>query len=90
MDIVVEIFLEVYMELMLLIVPEKNLSKRHIFMAKILAVLVLLGVFALVIWGAVLLGDYGNLWGIAPIAAAVLISAAQITFGIILYNRHHD
>lgn len=90
MDILIEILLEVYMELMLLIVPEKNLSKKHILIAKILAVLVLAGVFALVIWGVVLIADYGNMLGVIPITVAGVISLAQIIGGIILYKRNHD
>ena len=89
MDVIVEIFLEVYIELMMLIVPEKNFGKKHIFIAKLAAILILLGVFALIIWGAILIGDYGNLWGIAPIGAAFVISSVQITLGIILYKKHH-
>ena len=90
MDIVVEILLEVYMELMLLIVPEKRLSKKHIVIAKIIAALVVLGVFALVLWGVWLIADLGRLIGILPIVLAVLISLAQIVGGIILYKKNHD
>lgn len=89
MDIVVEILLEVYMELMLLIVPEKNAGKKHIWIAKITAILVALGVFALVIWGGVLIADYNNLWGIVPVVVAIILSLAQIIAGIILFKKHH-
>lgn len=63
LELLGEIFLEVYMELMLLIVPEKNITKKHLVFAKIFAVFMLIGVFALIIWGAVLIGDCKNLWG---------------------------
>ena len=89
MDIVVEILLEIYMELMLLVIPEKNVSKKHIWITKIVAILVIGGIFALVIWGGVLIADYNNLWGIAPISVAVILSLAQIIAGIILYKKHH-
>ena len=89
MDLLVEILLEVYMELMILIAPEKNTSKGWRIASKIFAILVIFGVFALVLWGAVLISDYKNLWGIAPIAVAVLISLFQIIAGIILYKRNH-
>lgn len=89
MDIVIEILLEIYMELMLLIVPEKNVSKKHIRIAKITAVLVVVAVFALFIWGAVLITDYNNLWGILPIGISVAVSAAQIIAGIVLFKKHH-
>ena len=89
MDIVIEILLEIYMELMLLIVPEKRVTKGVKTLAKILAVLMLLVVFGLVILGAILLFDYQNPWGWLPLIAAIVISVAQIVAGIILYKRHH-
>jgi hypothetical protein len=89
MDMIIEILLEVYMELMFLVVPEKNASKKHIWIAKIAAILVVLGIFALVIWGGVLIADHNNLWGMIPIAVAVVISLAQIIAGIMLYKNHH-
>lgn len=89
MDILVEAFLEIYMELMFLIVPEKNLSKKHIIIAKILAICVLAGLFALVLWGVYLIADKNNMLGILPIAVAVVISVVQIVLGILLYKKHH-
>lgn len=58
--------------------------------AKIIAVLVVIGIFALVIWGASLIIDHNNLWGIAPISAGVIISLIQVIAGIILYKKNHD
>ena len=89
MDIVIEILLEIYMELMLLIVPEKRVTKGVKTLAKILAVLMLLVVFGLIIWGAILLFDYQTPWGWLPLIAAIAISVAQIVAGIVLYKRHH-
>lgn len=89
LDIIVEIFLEVYMELMLLIVPSKNATKKHLFFAKLIAIIALLGVFALIIYGAILVFDYNNLWGLIPLALALIISIIQIVLGIILYKKHH-
>lgn len=89
MDMVIEILLEIYMELMLLVIPEKNVSKKYIRIAKIVAILVIVGIFALAIWGGVLVADYNNLWGIAPISVAVILSLAQIIAGIILFKKHH-
>ena len=89
MDIFIEIFLEIYMELMLLIVPEKHITKKHKIIATLLAILVLAGVFALVIWGIVLLGDKSNLWGLLPLGIALLISILQIVLGVVLYKKTH-
>lgn len=88
MDIVIEILLEIYMGLMFLVIPEKNATKKHIWIAKITAVLVVLGIFVLVIWGGVLIVDQNNMWGIFPIAIAVVYIIVNIT-GIVLYKKHH-
>ena len=89
MDILGEIFLEIYMELMMLIIPEKNISKKHKLVAKIIAIVVLLAVLSLVVWGIVLIVDYSNLLGIIPLTIAITISLIQIILGIILYKKHH-
>ena len=74
---------------MLLVIPEKNATQKHIWIAKIAAILVVLGIFALVIWGGVLIVDHNNLWGIWPIAIAAVMSLAQIIAGIVLFKKHH-
>lgn len=89
MDIVIEVLLEIYMELMFLVIPEKNVGKKQIWIAKIMAILVVVGIFALVIWGGALIADHNNLWGVVPIAVAVTLSLAQIIAGILLYKKHH-
>lgn len=89
MDIVVEILLEIYMELMLLVIPEKNASKKYIWIAKLVAISVVFGIFALVIWGVVLIADCNNLWGVVPIAIGIMLSLIQIVAGIILFKKHH-
>ena len=89
MELVLEIFLEIYIELMFLIVPEKNVGKKQILIAKIMAVCVLLVFAALVIWGMVLIADYNNMWGIAPIVVVAALSLVQIIVGLINYKKHH-
>lgn len=88
MDIVIEILLEIYMELMMLIVPEKYVGKKMKIIATVLAILMVVGVFALAVWGIAWIAE-GNLWGIAPLGAAIAISLTQIIAGIILYNKNH-
>ena len=89
MELLAEILFEVYGELMLLIIPEKKMDKRYTIMVKIVAILVFVGVIALVLWGAALIAERDNLMGIIPISAAVLISLAQIIAGIVLFKRHY-
>ena len=89
MELLAEILFEVYGELMFLIIPEKNRSKKYIWVSKIIAVTVFLSVIALAVWGIMLISDYNNLWGIVPIAVAVVISLAQIIAGIVLFKKNH-
>ena len=89
MTLLAEILLEVYGELMFLIIPEKRMNKKYIVISKTIAVLVFIGVIALVLWGTILISDYNNLIGIVPISIAVVISLAQIIFGIVLFKKHH-
>ncbi len=89
MDLLAEIVFEVYGELMFLIIPEKNRSKKHIWISKIIAVVVFLSVMALAFWGIVLITDHNNLWGIAPIAVAGVLSLVQIIAGIVLFKKNH-
>ena len=89
MDLVIEILLEIYSELMFLVIPEKNASKNHILLVKIAAVTMFLVLVALFVWGLVLLVDKNNCWGAVPIAVAVLVSLVQIIAGIVLYKKHH-
>lgn len=44
---------------------------------------------ALAVWGIVLISDHNNLWGIVPIAVAIVISLAQIIAGIVLFKKNH-
>ena len=89
MELLAEILFEVYGELMFLIVPEKRMNKKHVIIARAIAVFVFIGVIALVLWGAILISDYNNLIGIVPISIAVVISLAQIIAGIVLFKKHH-
>ena len=89
MELLAEILFEVYGELMFLIVPEKRMSKKYVIIAKIVAILVFIGVIALALWGVALISEYNDLKGIIPIAIAVVISLAQIIAGIVLFKKHH-
>lgn len=89
MDILIEIFLEIYMELMLLVIPESKNSRKRKGIAMLLAIFSLLGIMALAIWGIVWIVDSKNPWGWIPLILAILLSVAQIALGIRLYIRKH-
>lgn len=87
MDLLIEILLDVYGELIFLIVPEKRTNKKYIIITKIIAILVFIGVAALTLWGAFLITECDNLIGILPISIAALISLIQVILGIILFKK---
>ena len=87
-DFFVEMFFDVYSELMFLIVPEAKGSRKCVIAVVIIAILVFIGVIELAVWGGILISDYNNRCGIIPISAAVVISLAQIIAGIILRIRN--
>lgn len=90
MELIGEILIEIYLELMMLVVPETNTSKRAIVLAKVLAIGVIFLAAGLLIGGVFLLTERKTLWGILPIAVAAVISLVQIVLGLWLYKKHHD
>ena len=88
-EFIFEIIFEVYVELMMYIVPEEKVtSKEYRILTVFFALFVLLGVFALFIWGCVLISDYNNKLGIIPIVFAIVISIIQIIAGFILHDKN--
>ena len=87
MDILIEILLELYMELMILIIPEDKRNKKYRLIALIVAIVCTFGLMALGIWGVYLVVERDSLLGIIPIAIAGVLSAVQIGFGIYLCNK---
>jgi hypothetical protein len=78
------------MEMIMLIVPDKNMvTKKHRIIASVIALIVIAGIFALVIFGLTLIIDKGNLLGIIPLSFAIIISAVQIVLGIVFYKKNH-
>ena len=88
MELLFEIVIEIYVELMMCVVPGENASsKKYRRIAILIATLVLLGTFALFIFGCVLLGDYNNKLGLIPIVISIVISVLQIIAGFILHGK---
>ena len=88
MEFLFELFFEVYIELMMYIIPEEKATlKRYRVLAIIIATIVLLGNLALFIWGGILLFERHSFLGLVPIAVAILFSLAQIFLGFILDQK---
>ncbi len=85
MEIVFEILFEMFLELMMFIVPEENRgSKKYRAVAFTVSLAVLVAVLALIIWGCILISDYNNKRGAIPITVAVVISIFWIVLGIVM------
>ena len=85
MDIIFEILIEIYLELMMLVVPEeKRTKKRYRLLAGIIALIGIATTIASLVYGLHLIIDKDNLAGIIPIVIAVLLSIAQIAAGIVI------
>lgn len=82
-----EILLEVYLEFMLLIVPEeKATSKKYRKICSFIAVSGLLLVSGLFVWAVILIGNERES-GLIPLFVAVVLSIVQIVAGIVLYTK---
>lgn len=88
-ELILEIVFEGYLELMFLIVPEEERTKKHFTIAIIVAATGFFGGIALFIWGAILIADHDNMLGIIPIAIAAATSLVQIITGIVIYIKRN-
>ncbi len=89
MEIIFEILFEIYLELMMFVVPEeKATSKKYRIITIIIATLSLFGILALFAWGIVLI-ERGRLIGVLPITVAAVLSILQIVAGFILHEKKH-
>ena len=84
-----EIRIELYGELMMLIVPEEKRGKRFHIIAKTIAIAVLILIIATVVAGIILIENQNKPLGIGLLIVAGTISLIQITLGIIFYKRNH-
>ena len=88
MGFIFETIFEVYVELMMYIVPEeKATSKKYRVLAIIIAFLAMMGILALFLWGWILLFERHNFWGLLPFSLAILLSLAQMILGFIFHKE---
>ncbi len=86
METVFEFIFELYLSMMMLVVPEEKTSKYR-WVAILLGVISMFGILALFFWGYILITEYGNLLGWLPIAIAVVLSLAQIIAGFYVQSK---
>ena len=91
MEFIFEILFEVYLELMMQIVPEdKATSKAYRAIAICVALVSMIGILALFIWGYVLAFERHNPIGWIPIVIATILSLTQIVLGLVLSEKKDD
>ncbi|MDE6505226.1 MAG: hypothetical protein K2L42_05070 [Clostridia bacterium] len=80
-----EIFLETYLGLAEIIVPDKVFKKRHMVLLRVLCLIVLLGSLALTVAGIIyLVGGLGFVAGVAMVSAGGLIILINIILCVIV------
>ena len=89
MDILIEVVLDLYLELMVMIVPEKNVTKGMRVLAIIIAIVFAFGLPALFLFGASLLFEQNTVWGLILMIVSAVLVLAQIIASIVLYKKHH-
>lgn len=87
MEIVMEILLELYCELMLMAIPTKGKSKGMLVFAGILSGVMLCGCMVLFLAGTELAATGSIGWGVLCILASVAISLAHMIAGILLQKK---
>ncbi len=86
MDIIFEVLIEIYMELMLLVVPEeKAAKKRYVVLAFIIALIGISATVAALVYGMYLIINKNDLLGIIPLTIAAILSISQIVAGIVIH-----
>ena len=89
MEILIEIILELYLELMAMVVPKKNATKGMKVLAVIIAIVGALGLPILFFEGSYLWLEKNMVLGIILMIVSAFLVLAQIIAGIVLYKKHH-
>lgn len=85
MDLLFEILIDMYVELMMSVIPEADeASRKYRIIALAFALTGFILCAALFVWGGVLLFDRDNKLGLIPIVFSVAFSLAQIIVGLVI------
>lgn len=85
-----EIILEFYLKLMLMVVPTENVTKKRKVLAGIIAVVMALGLPVLFFVGFWLSLDGDKPWGMMLMIFSGVLIVAQIIAGVLLYEKNHN
>lgn len=89
MDFLLELVLEFYLELMFMVVPTENVTKKRKVLASIIAIFMAIALPALFFLGFHLSLDQDKPWGVMLMVFSGVLIVAQIVAGVVLYEKHH-
>ncbi len=89
LEFLFEFVVEFYLELMFLVVPTENVTKRRKAVAIIIAIVLAIGLPVLFFVGFNLSLDTDKPWGTLLMILSGTLIVAQIIAGIVLHEIHH-
>lgn len=87
MDILIEVIIDIYGEIVFGMIPEKGLTERARRLLKLLAAVVFLGMVALTAVGTYYLFEEGRLIGLLPLGIALALLIAHVVLFLIAKGR---
>ena len=89
LEFLFEFVVEFYLELMFLVVPTENVTKRRKVLASIIAIVLAIGLPILFFVGFILSLDADKPWGTLLMILSGTLIVAQIVAGVVLHEIHH-
>lgn len=89
LEFLFEFVVEFYLELMFLVVPTENVTKRRKVIASIIAIVLAIGLPILFFVGFNLSLDADKRWGTLLMIFSGTLIVAQIIAGFVLHELHH-
>lgn len=89
LEFLFEFVVEFYLELMFLVVPTENVTKRRKVIASIIAIVLAIGLPILFFVGFNLSLDADKPWGTLLMIFSGTLIVAQIIAGFVLHELHH-
>ena len=87
MDVLIEIIIDVYGEIIFGLIPEEGISRRARRLIKLTAIMIFFGVVALTAVGTYYLVQERRAIGFLPIGIAIAILAAHIVLFVVTRKR---
>lgn len=86
MDFLIELVLEFYLELMFMVVPTENVTKKRKILASVIAIVMAVGLPTLFFLGFKLSLDQDKPWGTMLMIFSGVLIVSQIIAGVVLHE----